>query len=194
MLVKTSASQNVLLVALLIVSQQYEVGGFHAWRRFDCRAFFIFCDTMDKNKTAVFIGHGDCPLSVEDIIPFIEQEIRNGVDTFLNGGQGAFDRTCAQAVCFVKQKHPEIKSILVIPYYNFRIFDESLFDEIITPDTSNSVSYTGYKTAIPKRNKYMVDNASTAICYVTHISGGAYKTYQLAEKKKLYIINIKCGS
>ena len=194
MLVKTSASQNVLLVALLIVSQQYEVGGFHAWRRFDCRAFFIFCDTMDKNKTAVFIGHGDCPLSVEDIIPFIEQAIRNGVDTFLNGGQGAFDRTCAQAVYFVKQNHPEIKSILVIPYHNFRIFDESLFDVIITPDTSNSVSYTGYKTAIPKRNKYMVDNASTAICYVTHISGGAYKTYQLAEKKNLNIINIKCGS
>ena len=149
---------------------------------------------MDKNKTAVFIGHGDCPLLVEDIIPYIEESIKNGVDTFLNGGQGSFDRTCAQAVYFVKQKHPEIKSILVIPYHSFRIFDESLFDEIITPDTSNSVSYTGYKTAIPKRNKYMVDNASTAICYVTHISGGAYKTYQLAEKKNLSIINIKCGS
>ena len=66
-----------------------------------------------------------------------------------------------------------------------------MFDEIINPNTSNSVSYTGYKTAIPKRNRYMVDNASTAICYVNHISGGAYKTYQLAEKKKLYIINIK---
>ena len=76
----------------------------------------------------------------------------------------------------------------------FKIFDESLFDEIITPDTSNSVSYTGFKTAIPKRNRYMVDNASTAICYVTHISGGAYKTYQLAEKKKMNIIDIKCGS
>lgn len=190
MLVKTSASQNVLLVALLIVSQQYEVGGFHAWRRFDCRAFFIFCGIMDKNKTAVFIGHGDCPLSSEDIIPFIEQEIKNGVDTFLNGGQGAFDRISAQAVHILKKDYPEIKSILVIPYHNFRIFDESLFDEIITPDTSNSVSYTGYKTAIPKRNKYMVDNASTAICYVTHISGGAYKTYQYAQKKDLRIIDV----
>ena len=145
---------------------------------------------MDKNKTAVFIGHSDCPLPVEDIIPFIEQEIMNGVDTFLNGGQGAFDRTCAQAVHFLQKDYPEIKSILVIPYHNFRIFDETLFDEIITPDTSNSVSYTGFKTAIPKRNRYLINNASTAICYVSHISGGAYKTYQLAQKKNLKTINI----
>lgn len=191
MLVKTSASQNVLLVALLIVSQQYEVGGFHAWRRFDCRAFFIFCDTMDKNKTAVFIGHGDCPLSVEDIIPFIEQAIRNGVDTFLNGGQGSFDINAAFAVHKLKDKYPNIKNVLCIPYHNFKIYDKELFDEIINPNTSNSVSYTGYKTAIPKRNRYMVLNSIAAICYVNHISGGAYKTYQLAEKKNLYIINIK---
>ena len=140
---------------------------------------------MNKDKTAVFIGHGDCPLSVEDIIPFIEEAIRNGVDTFLNGGQGAFDRTCARAVHFLKKDYPEIKSILVIPYHNFRIFDRTLFDEIITPNNANSVSYTGFKTAIPRRNRYMVQNASVAICYVTYISRGAYKTYQLALKEKI---------
>ncbi len=150
----------------------------------------FYCKIMDKERTAVFIGHSDCPLSVGDIIPFIEQEIMNGVDTFLNGGQGAFDRTCAQAVHSLQKDYPKLKSILVIPYHNFRIFDETLFDEIITPDTSNSVSYTGYKTAIPKRNRYLINNASTAICYVFHISGGAYSTYQFAQKKKLRIINI----
>ena len=36
----------------------------------------------------------------------------------------------------------------------------------------------------------MIQNASTAICYITHISGGAYKTYKLAEKKKITKINI----
>ena len=145
---------------------------------------------MNKNKTAVFIGHGDCPLSVEDINPFIEQEILNGVDTFLNGGQGSFDYACARAVCQLKKKYPKIKSVLVIPYHNFRIPDETLFDDIINSNTSNSNSYTGYKTAIPKRNRYMLQSASTAICYVNHISGGAYNTYQLAQKKKLRVINI----
>lgn len=145
---------------------------------------------MDKDKTTVFIGHSDCPLSVEDIIPFVEQEIMNGVDTFLNGGQGAFDRIAAGAVCKLKEKYPHIKNILVIPYHNFRIFDKALFDEIITPDNSNSVSYRGFKTAIPKRNSYLIENSYAAICYVNHISAGAYKTYQLAKKKKLRIINI----
>lgn len=68
---------------------------------------------MNKNKTAVFIGHGDCPLSSKDIIPFIEQAIQNGVDTFLNGGQGAFDRTCAQAVFFVKKNTLKSKVFLL---------------------------------------------------------------------------------
>ena len=36
----------------------------------------------------------------------------------------------------------------------------------------------------------MVENSSAAICYVNHISGGAYNTYQLVQKKKLRIINI----
>ena len=145
---------------------------------------------MNKECTAVFIGHSNCPLSSEDNIPYIEQAILNGVDTFLNGGQGSFDYACACAVCQLKKKYPKIKSVLVIPYHNFRIPDETLFDDIINSNTSNSNSYTGYKTAIPKRNRYMVSSASTAICYVRYISGGSYKTYQLAQKKKLNIINI----
>lgn len=145
---------------------------------------------MNKNKTAVFIGHGDCPLSVEDIKPFIEQEIRNGVEVFLSGGQGRFDINAAYAVHKLKPKYPHIRNILCVPYHNFRIFDKEIFDEIINPVFSNSESYTGYKTAIPKRNRYMLQNAKTAICYITHISGGAYNTFKLAEKKKLAIINI----
>lgn len=107
----------------------------------------------------MFIGHSDCPLFSEDIIPFIEQEIRNGVDTFLNGGQGSFDINAAFAVHKLKDKYPNIKNVLCIPYHNFKIYDKELFDEIINPNTSNSISCTGYKTAIPKRNRYMVLNS-----------------------------------
>lgn len=153
--------------------------------------FFIICDIMKRGKTALFIGHSDCPLSVEVVKPYIKKEILNGVDTFLNGGQGSFDYICARAVYQLKRKYPQIKSVLVIPYHNFRIFDKTLFDGIINSDTSNSISYIGYKSAIPKRNSFMIENASTAICYVTHISGGAYKSYQVAKKKGLRIINIK---
>ena len=152
--------------------------------------FMRYCDIMDKNKTAVFIGHRNCQIPVDKVIPFIEKEILSGIDTFLSGGQGAFDEICADAVYQLKKKYPKIKNILVVPYHNFRIFDETLFDDIINSDTSNSISYTGFTTAIPKRNRYMIKNASTAICYVRYISGGAYVTLDLAKKNNLKIINI----
>lgn len=123
-------------------------------------------------------------------MPYIEKEILSGVRIFLNGGQGAFDRAAARAVFKLKQNHPEIKNVLVCPYHNFKVFDKTLFDDIIFADLSNSISFTGYRAAIPKRNRFMVENSSTAICYVNHISGGAYKTYHLAQKKRLRLINI----
>ena len=36
----------------------------------------------------------------------------------------------------------------------------------------------------------MVDNSGYAICFVTHSWGGAAKTYERANKKKLQIINL----
>ena len=47
-----------------------------------------------------------------------------------------------------------------------------------------------FKSAIPARNRYMVDNSGYAICFVTHSWGGAAKTYERAKKKKLQIINL----
>ena len=151
--------------------------------------FFYFLRHMEREKTAVFIGHSNCDLSIEKISQIIEGEIKKGIKYFLNGGQGAFDRLCARAVYNLKSKNPDIKNILVIPYSNFKIFDKSLFDEIISPNIDYN-SKKAYKSAIPRRNKYMIENACTAICYINHISGGAYKTYKLAEKKNLFVINI----
>lgn len=144
---------------------------------------------MEKNKTVVFIGHSNCNITIEKISPIIELEIKKGIKYFLNGGQGTFDRLCARAVYNLKSKNPDIKNILVIPYRDFKIFDKTLFDEIISPNVDYD-SNISYKSAIPKRNKYMIENARTAICYINHISGGAYKTYKLAEKKNLFVINI----
>ena len=47
-----------------------------------------------------------------------------------------------------------------------------------------------FKAAIPARNKYMIDNASIAVCYVNHGWGRAAQTYRKAIKKNLKIINL----
>ncbi len=63
----------------------------------------------------------------------IIEAIENGIEVFLNGGQGYFDKTCAVIVHRLKKRYPQIKSILVIPYRDFKVFNDNLFDEIIYP-------------------------------------------------------------
>jgi len=141
-----------------------------------------------KKKTALFIGHRDCfGINRNVLEAVIENEIKNGIVYFLSGGQGDFDRISASAVYALKEKYPHIKNYLVMPYQNFNVFDREIFDEIFYPMSLNGVPY---KAAIPRRNRYMVNNASTAICYIMHTMGGAGDTFFYAENKKLKIINI----
>ena len=146
---------------------------------------------MERDTTAVFIGHRDCfELSEKDIIPKIEKAVTMGVTTFLNGGMGHFDHLCAIAVDQLKKKHPEIKQYLIKPYPTLKVPDEELFDDSGLFALDWYIENIGHRRAIPKRNEYMIQQASVAICYVKHNSSGSYKTYQLAAQKGLKIINV----
>lgn len=47
-----------------------------------------------------------------------------------------------------------------------------------------------FKAAILERNRFMVNHSSYALCYVDHDWGGAAKTYRLAVRQGLRIINL----
>ena len=75
-----------------------------------------------KEKTATFIGHRQCTgLNTENLRNEIEGLIQKGVCIFLNGGMGSFDWTCARIVHEMREKYPQIRSYLVIPYLSFRV-------------------------------------------------------------------------
>lgn len=137
---------------------------------------------------AVFIGHGECyGVSEKDVRNAIVSVINDGVTEFLSGGMGSFDWMCARQVDLLRSEYPTIKNHLVIPYLTFNPTTTKYFDEIIYPEGFEKYHF---KAAIPARNRYMVDNAQYAICYINHTWGGAYKTYSRAEKKNLIIINL----
>lgn len=143
---------------------------------------------MKNNKSATFIGHNECyglnmDLIYSEIIKFIEE----GVTDFYSGGMGDFDRICAHIVFELKKKYPQIHNYLVIPYLSFTVFEREYFDAIIYPEGFEKYHF---KAAIPARNKYMVDNARYALCYVTHSWGGAAQTYRQAKKKGLVVVNL----
>ena len=78
-----------------------------------------------KEKTATFIGHRQCTgLNTENLRNEIEGLIQKGVCIFLNGGMGSFDWTCARIVHEMREKYPQIRSYLVIPYLSFRVLEE----------------------------------------------------------------------
>ena len=144
----------------------------------------------DKEKTALFIGNRDCyQVKEAEIEQAIIEAIEDGIEIFLNGGQGYFDKTCAVIVHRLKKKYPHIKNILVIPYRDFKVFNDSLFDEIVYPFEAHTYSYYTYKSGSPKRNRRMVEQSSVAICYV-YRAGGAQKTLNYAKKKNLKIIDL----
>lgn len=149
-----------------------------------------------RYSTATFIGHGDLPTCNMSLIEtHVERLITNhGCKIFLLGGMGNFDRACAYVIRKLKIKYPHIRSHLIIPYLSFGITDPSYYDEIIFPEELEGLYY---KRSILARNRYLVDHAEIALCYVDHCWGGAYKTYQYAKKRKLPLIElstIKYGS
>lgn len=143
---------------------------------------------MGSNTTATFIGHSECyGVSSEDIRSEIVKLIELGVTDFISGGMGSFDWMCAHAVFDLKKTYPQISNHLVIPYLTFTIREEKYFDSIIYPEGFEKYHF---KAAIPARNKYLVDNSSYALCYVTHSWGGAAKTLERAVRKGLTIVNL----
>lgn len=143
---------------------------------------------MAKEQTATFIGHKECyGVSCEKVREEIIKLIESGVTDFLSGGMGSFDWMCARIVFELKKIYPHIHNYLVIPYLTFNILEEKYFDSIIYPEGFEKYHF---KSDIPARNKYLVDNSAYAICYVAHGWGGAAQTFEKAVKKGLTVINL----
>lgn len=139
------------------------------------------------NKTATFIGHRDCySVNEDEVRSYIVELISCGVTDYLCGGMGSFDWMCARIVNKLKKEYPQIRCFLVIPYLTFNVLNSEYFDDIIYPEGLENYHF---KAAIPKRNEYMIEHSSHAICYITHDWGGAAQTYQKAVKQGLVLKN-----
>jgi uncharacterized phage-like protein YoqJ len=90
----------------------------------------------------------------------------------------------ASVVWELKREHPEIQSVLVLPY----------IDRKVSTDKYDSTTYPPLETvpkryAISHRNRWMVDQSDVVIAYVTHGWGGAAKTLDYARHKHKTIFN-----
>lgn len=152
-------------------------------------AFFVYME-----KICSFFGHRDviCDLSNE-LKQSIEKAINEyGITIFYVGDRGAFDRQATGAVKAMKRKYPDIKLVLVLPYFTnklnkYKEYYEQDYDEIYIPQELMGVHY---KSAVTKRNRLMVDQSELIICYINRENGGAYNTVKYALRKNVATINL----
>ncbi len=126
----------------------------------------------------------DLPLILEGL--FKEKEYIN----IFVGRDGEFDIFASSVVkraqkIFEKEK---LSLTLVLPYVKKDIdLFAKYYDDIIIPE---SIGRSHPKSAITKRNKWMIEKSDLLICYVEKNFGGAYNALKYAEKLGKKTINL----
>ena len=148
-------------------------------------------------KVCTFAGHREVyQANISEMLDEAISKIINTDDNFrfLVGGMGEFDGMCSSAVRRAKRKYPnkEIRLELVLPYLTHelnenKLYYETSFDDVVIPIELAGVHY---KSAITKRNRWMVEQSDWLIAFIYRDFGGAYTTLRYAEKKGLQIINL----
>lgn len=125
----------------------------------------------------------------EALVTAITNAVTSGFDTFISGGALGVDQIAAEAVLYVKEKHPDIKLIIARPFpsqsckwpeYRQEGFKNmcNTADEVI--DVSSD-PFTPQKMQL--RNEWMVDKSSAVIAVYNGGYGGTDNCIKYAQKK-----------
>lgn len=141
-------------------------------------------------KSCFFIGHREAS---EDILPDLIEAVEHhivvhGIQKFIAGNYGGFDRMAAKAVISAKAAHPEITLLLLLPYHPAeRPIEAPLgFDGTFYPPGIESVPR---RYAIVRADRYMIDHADHLIAYAWH-PGNARNMVEYAQRKDIPTFNL----
>ena len=147
---------------------------------------------VDNRKIACCaFGHREVYENITDQLDkAVLEAATQGCVKFYTGAMGQFDSLFASAVRKAKRNYPNIKLICVKPYMTKEINESgeylySLYDDIIIP---TELAYIHPKSAIPKRNRLLVDWSDIVIGYIKRQYGGAYTAIKYAQSLKKEVI------
>ena len=153
-----------------------------------------------KQKACCFFGHRKIPsVQYNRIVERLESEIIKlinlGVRRFYAGSALGLDTFAALIVLGLREKHPHIRLLLVLPCLEqtkqWEEIDKEIYNMIWK--RADRVIYTSenyYQGCMQKRNRYMVDNGTACICYLTETTGGTAYTVDYAKKHVVNVINL----
>ena len=142
-------------------------------------------------KTCSLFGHRNISENIEQslracIITLIEQ---HNVTMFYLGNNGSFDHLARKILKDLKKDYLQINYAVVLAYLpgKYGKFNTKDFSDTLYPDGLENVPY---RFAIPRRNRWMIDQSECLIVYINRPVGGAYLAMEYAEKKGKTIWNI----
>lgn len=155
---------------------------------------------FEKEKTACFSGHRIIKKEhenklISDLIDQINSKIIDGYNCFICGGAVGFDTIAALCVLKTKITNPHIRLALALPYKNqhskWPQADKTKYEYIL--ENADEIIYVSdeYNSGcMLKRNRFMVDNSSLLIAYLSGIKGGTVYTYNYAIKSGIERVNL----
>ena len=137
-----------------------------------------------SEKRCFFIGHRETP---DALLPAIQCAVEKviteyGVNEFVVGHYGNFDRLAASAVINAKCDHPDISLLMLLPYHPSErpVSLPTEFDGTYYPDGMEEVPR---RFAIVRANRYAIDNTDYLIAHVDHPASNAQKLLEYASKR-----------
>lgn len=159
--------------------------------------------SIDRRGTCSFTGHRAIPV---DVSSYLFQRVKDGVNylyshdvkTFLAGGALGFDALAARAVLECRNIHRDLQLILVIPCQDQARFwkksDVETYENIkVLADEVICLSERYYDGCMQYRNRFLIDNSSACICYLTQPKGGTAYTVTYARNKGVSVFNLAKG-
>ena len=139
-------------------------------------------------KSCFFIGHCDAS---EELYHLIVGEVERhivecGVNEFIVGQHGRFDRMAARAVQEMKERFPGVCLVLLLAYLKNEALPNG-FDASIYPD---ELEYVPKRYAILRANRVMVERCDYLIACVSRNYGGAWQCLTHAQRKGKHIVNL----
>lgn len=141
--------------------------------------------------TCCGFGHRDVFQNIDkELCEAVQSAVSIGCDVFYTGAMGDFDRCFSSAV---RKQKKNAKLVCVKPYMSNELntnkqYYNNMYDDIIIPD---ELAFEHYKSAITKRNRWMIDNSDIVIVYVIKNYGGAYDAMRYAERQNKTIIRVE---
>ncbi len=144
-----------------------------------------------------FIGHSS--LNIDAVLSKkIKETIQNNINkdtpiAFYCGGYGDFDQHCISICHQLKTQNLKCEIVFITPYITS--CQQKKMKNLLETNRYDSIIYPPIETVLPrfaiiKRNEWMIAESDLIIAYVSHNSGGAYKSLEYARRKKKKIINL----